>query len=630
MPDQPPVDPTTIKIFPRNLTARADHVVRGNPASSRTESGVDNCYPGLEFDARNLDKAFFPGLIFEFHGGEGARLRTLVAGSLPAQEGLTAGDLDAPLYLWAVMGRTLETQDDSDPPALFFSGLGGLDVWRRVHDLLPGRIAILIGPGQGITGPSATPGLVNLLDELRDAGQGRLFREANGGLQAAILVSERARYLDDGGVIDPLAFGPGELTRSLCVPWQYDFRDCGCFYWAANKPDMVGSADGSGAPLNFMRRDRDARPPAEAVLSQWDRGAEIDYSELIVGAWNDLPVVLNDREAEAWQAEEVPPVEPLTVEQAIAELRYLATVEHALCVEYLYAHYSLRAPMALPLDTDASQATIFRAAQDIFTIAVDEMRHLRWVNEALELLGEPAELGRAAVIGRSLRQPFALQTLTPQQLAWFIQVEAPSQQVGTQLDGMYVRLLMSIESQPSLFPEHERLVSMIKLIVDEGVDHHRRFLAVQEQLAAHSPNDYLRTMTMDPEPPRLRALQELSDQSYALLLGSLALTFSFGDRATGSLMEQARRAMFNMHETNHYLASQGASPRFILPAPRPVLAEPRVALTFIDGLEGSLKTALAGVANTGGHTEQAMARRQEVTVDQLMARFRELVASVQD
>ncbi len=54
------------KIFPRNLTARAAKQVVGNPVNTRLESGVGNCYPGLEFDQRNLDRRFFPGLVFEF------------------------------------------------------------------------------------------------------------------------------------------------------------------------------------------------------------------------------------------------------------------------------------------------------------------------------------------------------------------------------------------------------------------------------------------------------------------------------------------------------------------------------------------------------------------------------------
>src|SRR3712207_3595933 len=108
MPTDPSGHPTKWKIFPRNLTARADYVVPGNPANTRPESGVDNCYPGLEFDQRNLDEAFLPGLVFEFHRSEGAILQHVVPGSAPAQEGLTDGDL--PLYLWAVIGRTTVDQ----------------------------------------------------------------------------------------------------------------------------------------------------------------------------------------------------------------------------------------------------------------------------------------------------------------------------------------------------------------------------------------------------------------------------------------------------------------------------------------------------------------------------------------
>src|SRR5215813_8765947 len=54
------------KIFPRNLTARAAHRVVGNPDTTRLEDSVSNCYPGLDTDVRNLDRRFFPGLVFEF------------------------------------------------------------------------------------------------------------------------------------------------------------------------------------------------------------------------------------------------------------------------------------------------------------------------------------------------------------------------------------------------------------------------------------------------------------------------------------------------------------------------------------------------------------------------------------
>lgn len=100
-------------------------------------------------------------------------------------------------------------------------------------------------------------------------------------------------------------------------------------------------------------------------------------------------------------------------------------------------------------------------------VAIDEMRHLRWVNEALDLMQQSPSLGRAQLIGRTFNRPFELERLTPQQLQWFIDVEEPSQVAGQGLDGMYVRLLASIDRQPEQFPERERLMRLIKLIVDE-------------------------------------------------------------------------------------------------------------------------------------------------------------------
>src|SRR5713101_303191 len=64
------IDPNSIKLVPRNVAAlrkgqdpsRAAQPVSGNPVSTRLESGVGNCFPGLECDLRNLERRFFPFL----------------------------------------------------------------------------------------------------------------------------------------------------------------------------------------------------------------------------------------------------------------------------------------------------------------------------------------------------------------------------------------------------------------------------------------------------------------------------------------------------------------------------------------------------------------------------------------
>src|SRR4051794_12465305 len=177
------------KIFPRNLTARAEHQVRGNPASSRPESGVDNCYPGLEFDQRNLDKHFFPGLTVEFHRSEGADVSAVAATGLPADQGLTGADV--PLAVWAVCGRTRAEQSEADAPTFSCTGLGGLEVWRRVHDLLPGRIAVLVGPGPGVSSPGSGP-VRGSLNGFRLQDRSVVQRGADGQVEVAVLVTDRA------------------------------------------------------------------------------------------------------------------------------------------------------------------------------------------------------------------------------------------------------------------------------------------------------------------------------------------------------------------------------------------------------------------------------------------------------
>src|SRR5438105_3441749 len=63
------------KISPLNVPARMLYEVVGNPMNSRLEKVPANCAPGLEIDQKNLDRRFFPGLVFEFLlAGPGALL----------------------------------------------------------------------------------------------------------------------------------------------------------------------------------------------------------------------------------------------------------------------------------------------------------------------------------------------------------------------------------------------------------------------------------------------------------------------------------------------------------------------------------------------------------------------------
>ena len=293
----------------------------------------------------------------------------------------------------------------------------------------------------------------------------------------------RARYLNENGVIDPAEYIPGELTRSLCSPWQYDFALCGCFYWASNKPDMVKRDKDSAQLSNFQRDRSQGEPHIEPIIdyARWEGNLANNISEHeMINGWEQLPGVFNSTEGRSVDIENtvsLPDSDILDRNAVISALIDLATVEHGLMIEYLYAYYSLDT-QAFDEDSDA-RARVNSAAGTILSISIDEMRHFRWVNEMLLLLGATAELGRFNELpdadndGRVIEHTFSLESLSPDRLQWFITVEAPSDQIDVQgatdtIDGMYTRLLLSI-AQDNEYTEDEE-----KTLASSNQAHNRR------------------------------------------------------------------------------------------------------------------------------------------------------------
>lgn len=581
------------KLNPRNLTARADRIVRGNPVTTRPDSGVENCFPGLEFDHRNLDKVFFPGLVFEFHSDRGSVLRAVDTARFPAQDFYSQNDLERGLYLLAVMGEFPARGHSHVGPRRHievFALVTSLDAWRLVHDLEPGPLAVAVADEATLRRAQAA-GPEAMRSTLEEAfSQPRSRRERLPGLgTVGLLFGERTRFLNEDGVINPGLVAPGDLTRSLCAPWQYDFADCGCFYWAANKPDLVSSEAQPKQVLNFQRRQRS--PEADAATrgdewlvvrdgrtqSVWDAEGTLRHAEMI-DAWRDLPFVIGTRETDRFSpSRRHGRPRYLSKTEIVQRLGKLAKVEHALAVEYLYAYYSLALPRERPTGGDTAALRIYTAGEQVFQVAVDEMRHLRWVNEILLQLGEAPVLGRATVIGESwspeepgFERPYELLPLTPDQLQWFVDVEKASDRDegdNHTIDGMYTRILDSIQNGGEFDAEEaERLGHYVKTIIDEGKDHWRRFLSAQEALIGLDPEHYLVVKTgpsaQPPDTPESE-LQAVVDASYTVVLRALEFVFNAAADRRASLLEAARRAMFNMDDAARELGARGVGALFL-------------------------------------------------------------------
>lgn len=598
MADNPETMLNRRKIFPRNLTAYAAATVRGNPANARPESGVDNTHPGLEFDQRNIDKAFLPGLVFEFQFLHGAKLVQVRPELFQAPIDLSQSDVDGDFYLYYIFGAFGARPDRPRLVELHRTDgrTDGYEVLRTVHDLEPGRIMVVIGRSDpsnfarlGPAGGMEFSGALDSLANYTGTSPGPLpnskaFRDpATGKLLAAILVGERAAYLDNKGVIATTVVPPGDLTRSLCAPWQWDFADCGCHYWASNKPDIVIGPDLTNDTmqvLNFQRNRKGTPVPPVITYKEWTDN-EMTQPDMIRN-WETLPFVIAERETSSTARRPVSLERPpWSKEEIVDELSYLATIEHALCIEYLYAFYSINAPRDLPpTSAPQMQHDVFTAAQVVRSVAVDEMRHFRWANEALQLLGADICLDRAtafAVRKNRIGGKFDLQPLTPERLEFFIQVEEPSSYLDEpdRLDGLYTHLLASLASSNFDFAVRRRLSEIVKMIIDEGHEHWSRFTRVKALLAPYlkDPGSYLRVPGPPAAPPdslpnsqHLKDLQLTADWNYRLILEGIQEAFSDKPAPRAQHISDARLVMYNLDDVGQELANFRLGMFFTFPA----------------------------------------------------------------
>lgn len=494
-----------IKLLARNVAAlrrgqagtassAVTSIVAGNSVATRLESGVGNCFPGLECDLRNLERRFFP--LLEVDIADTAITIVGVNGA-GVDAALAAGTITAAI---ADAYRRVLTDVQQGRPwrvRAIRGTFGPLGVRQLV-------IANLGQPGAAAGDPPDAWTAIRLLTE-GTAVELTVFRAS----VTRKLTGNRERYLDDNGALAAM-FTPGELTQSLCSPWTHDFRDCGCFYWASNHPDIAQpplpdqtvTDPQWNIEVPWERADRD--PDVVPVGASAAAPTELDHYE-INQRWQALNFVVEGREQLGSYMPTAPAAAPFADEQTLeAQLRYAAGVELAVMQAYLSSAFSLRASGAnAPLNADVTAA---RA--EIMRIAIGEMRHLRSVNNVLASMA--ARRGVAFVpalrVARLLPgdpQPWHPSAATPAAIAEYIRLEAPSVSV----DGLYARILATLERNGT-----EEEEQSVRSIIAEGEDHFQTFRFIQEWLGRHQPAEYLLGLNLAPPPPtdaRHRTLQQI-------------------------------------------------------------------------------------------------------------------------
>lgn len=568
----------TPKLFARNVAALRRFLppdangalqVAGNPVSTRLESGVGNCFPGLECDLRNLERRFIPHAEVDFraYGTPDGQVFTLIEllsiDRAGVQQAANENSLDQ-----AAAAIYLGLADDLDAQRQVVGvGLSGaFGVLGQLQLELTELNGVSSGPGRN---PPDTWTAVRLLTEGTPVSIVFLIL---GTEQVRTLTTTRARYLDDNGALSA-AFLPGELTQSLCSPWTHDFRDCGCYYWASNHPDIVQPLYPNATPpadpqpwtteVAWQRADRQVRPVPPPAASATAPSAELRHYE-INRRWQELHLVVNRREITTPYKPNDLHGTPLPDRATLlAHLRYAAGVELAVAHEYLSAAYSLKA------DTDASLGVVGGLRDDVratraelMRIGIGEMRHTRAVNDVIRALSDPGTYTPALRVARLLPEivPGIERPVTPKAanraaIEDFIAIEAPSAGV----DGLYFDILATLESPP---PDVAALAAdewreAISSVIAEGEDHYQTFLDIKEWLSAYGEVAYLRTVS--PQVPQPGQADHVALQvAYRALLENLYAGYEKGRFPGAGEINAARASMVvTLDPLAHAVADKG-------------------------------------------------------------------------
>jgi hypothetical protein len=562
-------------VFPRNLTARAAaREVVGNPVTTRMESAVGNCFPGLEFDIRVLDCRFFPGLVFQYV----TEPLYPAKDAIPNQQGARA--LYSDWLLDPMLPETSEEQWVQDLLAQYRGPLATafMDGARWYLDWIEqgGTHISMTDPGGTYYDGELVWRLVRCLEPGKPLKIGIARRDSGDNKPRTVTLSGyRRRYVNAAGIFDE-AFRPGELTEAMCNPWTHDFRDCACHYWASNHPDVVIRAD---APEVDDTKTTVKIPDAAALRFNWlsargpaaqasafhtiaeNRRFEIDHYE-INHIWQSLPFVLEGREIEG------PYVPPTAIknkpyanaQELIKELEEeLCPMELALALQYLYALFSLKDPASVPKDPWPTLADDLKTVRQIvLLVAVGEMAHLRLVNRLLMILDQhglyPNGRHYKPVVRWNPHVKHAgfdvrMRRLDPETLADFIKIERPKGNIDT----AYHRCIATLQQDG--YPKEALELAM--RIDGDGVDHFHRFVNAHHILTSYGdPEVYLRPVKQltgpetEPAMRLFRAVLTAIEHAYQAEAG--------GDYAASEQgVEKARRVMLEFRDAAEHAAARG-------------------------------------------------------------------------
>jgi hypothetical protein len=267
-------------MVPTNKTAQLHYRAEGNPYSTMARAAISNCFPGLEFDFRNLWRRAFKGLVllesnnYVMDATESA-LKKLIGHRLVAIDGKAT---------MVVTSGPLFPGGDSQP-LITTANPNGVSFMEWSNSM----VEVLQKQGKEVTCHfTAEKSPAEVLVDLKELKDKKKY----------IAVKLKVNELFDGNsaAFSDEILKPGELTQSLCAPWQNDYRECSCYYWAASRPDYVNvvpDENGLSTGDNWMAKKRTGK----YIPDNWNDTRMQTYDDLFENWQGELNFIIKGNDA---------------------------------------------------------------------------------------------------------------------------------------------------------------------------------------------------------------------------------------------------------------------------------------------------------------------------------------------
>src|SRR5262245_4181286 len=244
------------------LLEQLSYRAAGNPPGTLPTTAISNCFPGLEVDFRNVWKHIFEGI--ELHESD-----NIVVGTDAAHE---------MLHLRRLV-RIHLPGGDTQPLIIRVHGPDGrrddANLDNEALEWSNALVHVVRAAGQTVR-----------CDFTRRAAPEQV--PFNTRRTKAFHLRVRPFFEPGTVVISRDLLAPGDLTQSLCSPWQNDYRECACYYWAASRPDYVNveaAPDGTSVGENWMQRR--GTEPKQYTVDDFENPGVFGYQD-VFARWQTL------------------------------------------------------------------------------------------------------------------------------------------------------------------------------------------------------------------------------------------------------------------------------------------------------------------------------------------------------